>query len=243
MGTNRGKINTTVRTNARWFFGGDARNSNSNDNAAARLERSESANEDILIFYFQLDVQTRIQYALNIEQFDAAKQLREKLAEIETEVTRQREAKRGSSKNEAQDKSLNLLRARADLQNAIESENYALAAELRDTISKLEGDSLALSAKALAYQSVKYEFRLGQKVLVDVYADPELLVAYVAEENLSEAEESEKGRFEHPYTEFLFYGEDTARDFIPVKQLREKYDQPRYEASGDENDDDGTTNS
>ncbi|KAF7023869.1 hypothetical protein CFC21_036297 [Triticum aestivum] len=287
MGTNRGKINTTVRTNARWFFGGDARNSNSNDNAAARLERSESANEDILIFYFQLDVQTRIQYALNIEQFDAAKQLREKLAEIETEVTRQREAKRGSSKNEAQDKSLNLLRARADLQNAIESENYALAAELRDTISKLEGDSLALSAKALAYQSVKYEFRLGQKVrhkvhgyravicgmdpvcceskswmetanveklskgpnqpfyqvLVDVYADPELLVAYVAEENLSEAEESEKGRFEHPYTEFLFYGEDTTRDFIPVKQLREKYDQPRYEASGDENDDDGTTNS
>uniref|UniRef100_A0A453FKQ9 Uncharacterized protein n=1 Tax=Aegilops tauschii subsp. strangulata TaxID=200361 RepID=A0A453FKQ9_AEGTS len=68
-------------------------------------------------------------------------------------------------------------------------------------------------------------------------------VISVAEENLSEAEESEKGRFEHPYTEFLFYGEDTARDFIPVKQLREKYDQPRYEASGDENDDDGTTNS
>jgi hypothetical protein len=52
-----------------------------------------------------------------------------------------------------------------------------------------------------------------------------------------------QGRFEHPYTEFLFFGEDTARDFIPVKQLREKYDQPRYEASGDENDDDGSTNS
>uniref|UniRef100_A0ACD5W0A2 Uncharacterized protein n=1 Tax=Avena sativa TaxID=4498 RepID=A0ACD5W0A2_AVESA len=280
-------MNTTVRTNARWLFGGDGRNSDSNKNAAARLERSESANEDILIFYFQLDLQTRIQYALNIELFDAAKQLREKLAEIETEITRQREAKRGSSKNEAQDKSLDLLRARADLQKAIESENYALAAELRDAVTKLEGDSLALSAKALAYQGVKYEFRLGQKVrhkvhgyravicgmdpvcceskswmetanveklskgpnqpfyqvLVDVYADPELLVAYVAEENLSEAEESEKGRFEHPYTEFLFFGEDTARDFIPVKQLREKYDQPRYEASGDEDDDDGSTKS
>jgi hypothetical protein len=98
-------------------------------------------------------------------------------------------------------------------------------------------------------------------------------VISVAEENLSEAEESEKvglislfarsvflllflsnwivdpsfliiqGRFEHPYTEFLFFGEDTARDFIPVKQLREKYDQPRYEASGDENGDDGSANS
>lgn len=173
-----------------------------------------------------------------------------------------------------------------DLQKAVDSENYALAAELRDEIAKLEAESLAVSAKALAYQNVKYAFRLGQKVrhkvhgyravicgmdpvcceskswmetanveklskgpsqpfyqvLVDVYADPELLVAYVAEENLSAAEESEKGRFDHPYIEFLFYGEDTTRDLIPIKQLREKYDQPRYEASGDENDDDGNTN-
>ena len=119
------------------MFGGEGR---SND---ARLERSESANEDILIFYFQMDLQTRIQvstclcivkfynlsraeattlaanifhgpvisliyclvfviiitlfflyasstsllvvfpqYALNIEQFDVAKQLREKLTEV-----------------------------------------------------------------------------------------------------------------------------------------------------------------
>lgn len=104
--TNGRNMNTTVRTNARWLFGGDGRSSN------ARLERSEAANEDILIFYFQLDLQTRIQYALNIEQFDVAKQLREKLTEIETEIIRQREAKRGSSKTEAQDKAINLLRVR-----------------------------------------------------------------------------------------------------------------------------------
>ncbi|WVZ68724.1 hypothetical protein U9M48_017628 [Paspalum notatum var. saurae] len=281
MKTNGRRMNATVRTNAKWMFGGEGR---SND---ARLERSESANEDILIFYFQMDLQTRIQYALNIEQFDVAKQLREKLTEIETEIIRQREAKRGSSKTEAQDKALNLLRVRADLQKAIDGENYALAAGLRDEIAKLEAESLAVSAKALAYQNVKYAFRLGQKVrhkvhgyrgvicgmdpvcceskswmvtanveklskgpnqpfyqvLVDVYVDPELLVAYVAEENLSAAEESEKGRFDHPYIEFLFYGEDTAGDFIPIKQLREKYDQPRYEASEDEEDDDDNTNS
>jgi len=279
--TNGRRINATVRANARWLFGGDGRSSD------ARLERSESANEDILIFYFQMDLQTRIQYALNIEQFDVAKQLREKLTEIETEIIRQREAKRGSSKTEAQDKALNLLRVRADLQKAIDSENYAVAAGLRDEIAKLEAESLAVSAKALAYQNVKYAFRLGQKVrhnvhgyrgvicgmdpvcceskswmetanveklskgpnqpfyqvLVDVYVDPELLVAYVAEENLSAAQESEKGRFDHPYIEFLFYGEDTAGDFIPIKQLREKYDQPRYEDSGDENDNDGDTSS
>uniref|UniRef100_A0A0E0EII8 UVR domain-containing protein n=1 Tax=Oryza meridionalis TaxID=40149 RepID=A0A0E0EII8_9ORYZ len=139
MRTNRRQMGTTVRTNARWLFGGDGRSSSN-----ARMERSESANEDILIFYFQLDLQTRIQ--------------------IETVIIRQREAKRGSSKTEAQDKAINLLRVRADLQKAVDSENYALAAALRDEIAKLETESLAVSAKALAYQNVKYAFRLGQKV-------------------------------------------------------------------------------
>lgn len=52
----------------------------------------------------------------------------------------------------------------ADLQSAIESEDYALAANLRDEISKLEAESLAASAKALAYENAQYSFRLGQKV-------------------------------------------------------------------------------
>jgi len=50
------------------------------------------------------------------------------------------------------------------LQSAIESEDYALAANLRDEISKLEAESLAASAKALAYENAQYSFRLGQKV-------------------------------------------------------------------------------
>lgn len=91
------------------------------------------------------------------------------LLQIETVIIRQREAKRGSSKTEAQDKAINLLRVRyvnsfhfsmtfqcyvalvhlrghlalsicfsADLQKAVDSENYALAAALRDEIAKLE---------------------------------------------------------------------------------------------------------
>jgi hypothetical protein len=28
---------------------------------------------------------------------------------------------------------------------------------------------------------------------------------------------------------FLFYGMDSAGDFIPIKQLREKYNKPRHE--------------
>ena len=57
-----------------------------------------------------------------------------------------------------------LFHCSGELQNAIENENYALAAQLRDDISKLEAESLAASAKALAHENAQYAFRLGQKV-------------------------------------------------------------------------------
>ncbi|RWV83809.1 hypothetical protein BHE74_00034568, partial [Ensete ventricosum] len=83
------------RVRATWPFRSNGKEMDVN------IERSEAANEDILIFFFQLDLETRIQ------------------AEI-----------------------------------------------------------LAASAKALAYENIQYAFRLGQRVLVDVRADPNLLVAY-----------------------------------------------------------------
>lgn len=262
---------------ATWGFRGDGKDRD------ASVERSESANEDIVLFFFQLDLQTQIQCALNMEQYEAAKQLRNKLTEIEAEIVKQQEAKRGSSKSEAQDKAINILRLRADMQKAIENENYVAAAELRDEISKLEADSLAASVKALAFENVQYAFRLGQKVrhkifgyravicgmdpvccesgswmevanvdnlpqgpnqpfyqvLVDVRANPNLLVAYVAEENLLVSDQPDKERFDHPYVSFLFYGMDTAGDLIPVKQLREKYNKPRHEVTVDVGDEDG----
>ncbi|GAV74537.1 Macro domain-containing protein/UVR domain-containing protein/YccV-like domain-containing protein/CRAL_TRIO_2 domain-containing protein, partial [Cephalotus follicularis] len=264
-----------LRVEAGWLFkGGDQEL----DDPVS--EHSESVNEDILLFFFQLDLATRVQCALNMEQYDIAKQLRNKLTEVEAEVIRQQDPKRGSSKNEAQDKVLSIIRLRADLQNAIESENYTLAAELRDRISKLEAESLAASAKALLYESVQYAFRLGQivrhkifgycavvcgmdpvccesnswievakveklprgsnqpfyQVLVDVHADPNLLVAYVPEDNLIAPDQPDLGRFDHPYVSFLFYGMDAAGDFIPIKQLREKFNKPRHEVPIDPED-------
>ncbi|KAK9664788.1 hypothetical protein RND81_14G068300 [Saponaria officinalis] len=270
-----------VKIEAGWLFKGGG----SEKRLDASVEHSESANEDILVFFFQLDLATRVQYALNLDQYDIAQQLRNKLTEVEEEVTKQRNAKKGStSKTEVQDQAIRILRLRAELQNAIDSENYVAAAKLRDDISKLETESLEASAKALAYGKVQYGFRLGQKVqhkifgyrgvicgmdpvccessawmetanvqslsngsnqpfyqvLVDVRENPDLLVAYVPEENLLAPEKPDLSRFDHPYASFLFYGVDTAGDFIPVKQLREKYNQPRHEVPSDpEDDDDG----
>lgn len=257
-----------VAVRAGWLFKGGEKGLD------ASAEQSESANEDILMFFFQMDLATRVQYALNLEQYDIAQQLRNKLTEVEAEVIKQQEAKRGSSsKSEAQDKAISIIRLRADLQKAVETEDYALASKLRDEISTLEADSLAASAKALAYENAQYAFRLGQKVkhkvfgyravvcgmdpvccesnswmeaaqiqklargsnqpfyqvLVDVYEDPNLLVTYVPEENLVAPDQPDKDRFDHPYISILFYGMDGAGDFIPIKQLREKYSQPRHE--------------
>ncbi|KAI3501484.1 hypothetical protein L1887_29353 [Cichorium endivia] len=120
-----GQRNT--RFEAGWLFKGG-----SEQGSDASLEHSESANEDILIFFYQLDLAARVQYALNLEEYDIAKHLRNKLNEVEAEVIKQQETKRGLSiKSEAQDKGIRLLLLRADLQNAIENENYSLAAELR----------------------------------------------------------------------------------------------------------------
>ncbi|XP_037495303.1 clp protease adapter protein ClpF, chloroplastic isoform X2 [Jatropha curcas] len=278
-----GNPNTLSRRNLRVEAGWLFNQGGGKQELDASCERSENANEDILIFFFQLDLATRVQYALNTEQYDIAQQLRKKLTEVEAEVIQQQEVKRGSSsKSEAQDKAISMIRLRADLQNAIENENYAMAAQLRDQISKMEAESLAASAKALAYENAQYAFRLGQKVthkifgyravvcgmdpvccessswmetaqieklprgsnqpfyqvLVDVHADPNLLVAYVAEDNLVAPERPDTGRFDHPYVSFLFYGADTAGDFIPIKQLREKYNRPRHEVPIDPPDED-----
>lgn len=271
------KQRNMMRVEARWPFQGGDQGLDPNS------ERSESANEDILIFFFQLDLATRVQCALNMEQYDIAQQLREKLTEVEEEAIRLQELKRGSSsKSEAQDKGISIIRLRADLQNAIDGEDYGLAAKLRDEISKLEAESLAVSAKALAFENAEYAFRLGQKlkhkafgyravvcgmdpvccessswmeaaeveklprgsnqpfyqVLVDVRTHPDLLVAYVPEDNLLAPEKPDKERFDHPYISFLFYGADTAGDFIPIQQLREKYNKPRHEVPFDSQDED-----
>lgn len=257
-----------LKVEAGWIFKGR------DQGLDASSEQSENANEDILIFFFQLDLATQLQRALNLEDYEYAQQLRNKLTEVETEVITMQKGRRGSnSKSSAQDISIKILRLRSDLQNAIQSENYSLAAELRDKIAKLEVESLAVTATAQLYENARYAFRLGQKVrhkifgyrgvicgmdpfccessswkdiakveklsrgpeqpfyqvLVDVRSDPELLVVYVPEENILPPDQPDQGRFDHPYVSFLFYGMDSAGDFIPIKQLREKYNRPRHE--------------
>ncbi|KAI5437745.1 hypothetical protein KIW84_023745 [Lathyrus oleraceus] len=96
------------KVEAGWMFRGGGE-----QGLDASVEQSESANEDILMFFFQLDLATRVQCALNMEEYDIAQQLRNKLTEVEEEVIKQQQSKRGlSSKSDAQDKGLSIIRLR-----------------------------------------------------------------------------------------------------------------------------------
>ncbi|KAG0583832.1 hypothetical protein KC19_3G165700 [Ceratodon purpureus] len=129
-------------------------------------ERSDRANEELLMFFFQLDLTTRLQRALNQDMYEAAQGLREKIAEVEREMERQRKVKMGagSSKDEAHDTAITLLQTKAELQRLIEAEDYAAAGAVRNKINALEAESLAAQANAMIFQQRSYEFRLGQKV-------------------------------------------------------------------------------
>ncbi|CAI5471940.1 unnamed protein product [Closterium sp. Yama58-4] len=123
------------------------------------VEHSTMVNEELLLFFYQLDLNTRLQKALNLDQYEPAQLLREKIAELDREIARQREAKMGtSSKEAAQDKGLALLRLKAALQRAVEQELYEEAAEIK------ENEPTRASAAALAMGNVTYKLRLGQKV-------------------------------------------------------------------------------
>ena len=130
------------------------------------VERSDRANEELLMFFFQLDLTTRLQRALNQDMYEAAQGLREKIAEVEREMERQRKAKTGAglSKNEAHDTAITLLQTKAELQRLIVAEDYAAAGVVRKKIMALEAESLAAQASAMIFQQRSFEYRLGQKV-------------------------------------------------------------------------------
>lgn len=118
------------------------------------------------MFFFQVDLTTRLQRALNQDLYEAAQGLREKIAEVEREMARQRREKMtgsGGSSSE-QDTAIVLLQTKAKLQMLIAEEDYEAAGRVRKKIMELEAESLAAQANTMIYQQRSFGFRLGQKV-------------------------------------------------------------------------------
>eukprot|EP00854_Cymbomonas_tetramitiformis_P002145 gene2145-2848_t len=289
--TQPARYRCNVRNTARAAFGRKA--------PKGVLERSAAVNEELLLFFYKVDLGTRLQRALNLEQYDAAQEFRKKISEVEDAMHRQQdEKKKGhvSSQAEVTDNTATGLQLRSELQRAIEEERYQDAASLRDRLSEVEASSLAAQASLATLSIVEYEFRLGQQVvhtedswrgvvcgfdpmccesdswvketkadamarglkqpfyqvLVDARDSGSYDVAYVAEERLLIRDDSEQAtseaskEVEHPYTYLLFFGQDSKGDYIPTRNLREKYsidrwdDEDEEEEEVDEEEDDGS---
>lgn len=245
-------------------------------------ERSAFVNEELLLFFFKIDLGTRLQRALNLDRYDDAQGLRAKIEEVEAAITRHEEQKTGGeqkSQDRVTDRTAEGLRLRSELQRAIEEERYADAATIRDKLSEINTDSLADSLTAAAAKSTakSFAYRLGLRVvhkqdkwvgivcgmepvcceakewqtaagvadleggvqqpfyqvLVDNAGVGAYDVAYVPQERLLPYEDqveegAEVKEIDHPYTYLLFFGMDKKGNYIPTRNLREKYKAERY---------------
>ncbi|RXH79498.1 hypothetical protein DVH24_040645 [Malus domestica] len=176
----------------------------------ASSERSESANEDILIFFFQLDLATRVQVRWGSFYSEVV------LVSLGFDIL------------------TSIFFLGMHLQYALNTEQYDVAQQLRNKLT--EAIELWFVEWIRSWMETAQVEKLTRgsnqpfyQILVDVHADPNLLVAYVSEENLLAPEEPDVDRFDHPYISFLFYGMDAAGYFIPIRQLREKCNRPRHE--------------
>ncbi|CAI7925460.1 unnamed protein product, partial [Closterium sp. NIES-54] len=61
--------------------------------SGVEAEYSAMVNEELLLFFYRMDLNARLERALQADQYEAAQELREKIAEIDRETARQRDAK------------------------------------------------------------------------------------------------------------------------------------------------------
>lgn len=131
-------------------------------------EHSGFVNEELLLFFFKIDLGTRLQRALNLDRYEDAQALRAKIEEVDSAITRHEAQKTGGSKNvqdRVTDRTAVGLQLRSELQRAIEEERYQDAATIRDKLSEVNMDSLADAVSAAAAQSKSYTYRLGLRVV------------------------------------------------------------------------------
>jgi hypothetical protein len=116
-----------------------------------------------------MDVQ--LQRALNLEAFDAAKQIRAQREQVDAAVAKLEESKQGrsgtatSSNTDVRDTVSEGLLLRSELQRAVESEDYAEAAKIRDQLANLEegASKLASSLESQREDQPQQMYQLGQR--------------------------------------------------------------------------------
>jgi hemimethylated DNA binding protein len=142
----------------------------------ALVESSDSANDDLLVFFYCQDLEQRLQRALNTEQYVAAQKLRGQLDDFAAKLRLQTDAKRargGRASRADAEAELTSRQARvavlkSQMSAAAAEERYSDAAKLRDAVAVAELALLSASAAVAAAGSgsdgAAPAFALGQRV-------------------------------------------------------------------------------
>ncbi|DBA86428.1 TPA: hypothetical protein ACH3X2_005521 [Trebouxia sp. C0005] len=135
-----------------------------------QTEQSKMAESELIYFMFQLNLDTQLQRMLNMDDFDTAQEIRKRRKQIDEIVAEQLEAKgpscgtRSANQTAVADVASEGLRLRSELQRAIDEERYADAAEVRDRLKVVQGQSEQAQSEAENATSSVRKYELGQRV-------------------------------------------------------------------------------
>lgn len=143
--------------------------SDNTQDSSETSERSSMVNKEVVLFLLQLELDSRLQRALTYDRFDEVKDLRDRRNKVDGALRMMQQAKGygcGSRRATQSDQFGNLaptaLSIRAKLSKAIEEENYAVAAELRDALAEIEEQSAEANTPCPVGNP---EFSLGQMIV------------------------------------------------------------------------------
>ncbi|GMH38497.1 hypothetical protein BSKO_06381 [Bryopsis sp. KO-2023] len=136
---------------------------------ASTIERSSMANEEIVLFLFQLQLDQEMKRAMTYENYETAMEIRERRKQVDSAVETLEGAKglgsgaKGSGQKDVIDTTTQGLQIRSEMQKAVEEERYDDAAKFRDQLIELEDQAREAEA-SIDMVSVDPYFRLGQRV-------------------------------------------------------------------------------
>lgn len=131
-------------------------------------ERSPLVNREVVLFLFQLEMDSQLQRALTYEDFDLVKDLRARRNKVDEALLDLQKSKGyGCGSRRTKDGvqfnvDPEVLSVRARLSKAIEEESYSEAAQLRDRLAELEEES---DEADMPCPIVEPQFSLGQMVI------------------------------------------------------------------------------
>ena len=134
-----------------------------------RAEQSVLVNREVVLFLLQLELDSRLQRALTYDRYDEVKELRDHRNKVDGALRMMQTNKGygcGSRRAMRSDQfgalAPSALSIRANLSKAIEEEDYATAAKLRDQLAKLEEQSAEANMLCPVGEP---EFGLGQMIV------------------------------------------------------------------------------